>query len=303
MAESTREAAILAALKGASAQKPMDYGTLTRKLADAGHVLLINELMDELDDLLRRRAVNTAQVSRDGGQSFVSVCWPTGVAPAPFNAFRSPIKAYTEADAAAAHAAQAAAEASRATVGGSDSLKSPPAPLYERGEKNQENSMPRITRPAQSKLKAANGSVQAEILAAVRGKTRDAALTLDEVLPLCPSAASIGSLRGAARILIDRGQLGMDSRKARGKLRYHVWDARAGLTGQAAPGATMATESRRRNTGEYPAGQARLSFSIHDDGSLTVFDNQDPWVLTAEDTRRLAAFLLGATGIIHRVGL
>lgn len=233
-AESPRDAAILEALKGATAQMPMKYGELTAKLADAGHVLLINELMDALDDLVKRRAVNTARVSRDGGKIFISVCWQTGVPPAPFNAFRSPIKSHTQADAATAHAAQAAAEASRASADGYGSIKSPPAPLYERGEKTQENPMPRIAKPAKPakskqpdvipaapvppRRKAAAGAVIAEAMAAVAGRSTVHALRAEELIRLCPAAGSLNSLKATLRSLAAKGRIGVEYRREGGHL-------------------------------------------------------------------------------------
>lgn len=327
-AESTREAAILAALKGASAQQPLDAGALTRKLAGAGHVLLSNELLDEMDDLVKRRAANTARVSRDGGQTFAPVYWPTGVPPTPFNAFRSPIKTHTEADAAAAHAAQAAAEASRAACG----RESSPTPLCEMGETSQETSMPRIAKPAKPteskqsdvipaapvppRRKAAAGAVIAEAMAAVAGRSAVHALRAEELIRLCPAAGSLNSLKATLRSLAAKAQIGVEYRREGGHLLayYHGLDAptlndghemnletlrRLGSDDPApAPGKKVDADAVAKAAAELDLdAPGATRFALWDDGQLLLAAGDDMMVLDAGSTRRLADFLESCMGL------
>lgn len=230
MADADLHAAILAAMMGSSGQKPVDSGALTRRLADAGHVLLINELLDALDALVLSRAVNTALVSREGEQR--AVWWLTGVPPAGINPFRTPIKSHTQADAAAAHAAQVAAEASR--VATDPPPQSPHAGM--KGEKNKESDMPRIAKPAKaaksaksvenrskaakpdvivedhSRRRAPMGAVMAQALVAVAGLRLDQAQRADELLPRVPDAGSLNSLKTTLRGLVDSKRVARDYR-------------------------------------------------------------------------------------------
>lgn len=73
----TLAARILAAMDHATPQQPIYTGEITRRLADAGCVLLINELLDALADMTTQRLVGTARITRSGVTQ--DVYWPTGL--------------------------------------------------------------------------------------------------------------------------------------------------------------------------------------------------------------------------------
>ena len=306
------DAAILQALAGTSGQTPMRGDDL---LAHLGLGKDPDRVNDALEDLVDRRAVNRAEITRNGHTH--TVLWLTGARPAPIGrAFT--INKFTQADAKAAHEAQVQSESSR-----SASLKSPPAPLYERGEKNpeQEPDMPRnipIPRPGNPLFtKAANGTVMGQVHAALAGLTEATAATPEELLPKCPATASIGSLRATLRTLARRGDLNVRTATARGKVRAFYWPIEANAVEEPAlkPRDLDAWEAQaepaqgRDEARPDPAARAAdllgldapvgvTRFALWDDGQLLLTVGEDMLVLDAGSTRRLADFLESCMGTL-----
>lgn len=177
---------------------------------------------------------------------------------------------------------------------------------------------PKAAKLSQPYVKAANGAVITQVLDALAGRSRETALATDELLPLCPSAASVGSLRSTLRTLAGRGEVSTDSWKARGKLRYWWWGAE-GAPMNDGHEQNLAT-LRRLGADDHVAGAGKVieaddpvsvaaealnldapgttRFALWDDGQLLLTEGDDMMVLDVGSVRRLADFLESCIGAI-----
>lgn len=335
-------AALLKALAGSSAQQPVAMFQLAGKLP--GPLVPEAEIAAALFDLVERRAINTARLSADGA-AWRDVYWLTGVPPAPMPRGIT-IHKHTQADARAAHETQARAEASRAASALAPTDESPPAPPFPKGGNNQENPMPRIAKPAQPATtqatatqptsmepptyrRAPNGAVQAQVYAALAGRTRDTAALADELVARCPAASGIDSLKSTLRALARSGRIHEERRPIHGVLRGHYWplEGADGVTPNVTPNITpaplndghernlatirrLAGEDRVAGAGktitpttapdpgvaaaqtlDLDADEAALRFALWDNGTLMLTQGDEILALPKADARRLAAFL------------
>lgn len=179
-------------------------------------------------------------------------------------------------------------------------------------------------------IKAPNGTIIDEALAALAGTTRETALATDQILALCPSVASVGSLRSTLRRQVELGRVCTDGRTDRRKLRYFWWDAATDAKpapAQVAPihhatlndGHEKNLDTLRRIGAEDHSPEptkliepdplqavadaldldapGTTRFALWDDGQLLVAAGDDMMVLDAGSTRRLADFLESCMGL------
>lgn len=292
------EATLLDALAGSSGQQPVKLFDLA---ARAGSRVPDAELRAVLDDLVARRAVNTARTSQDG-HTWHDLYWLTGAPPAKLPRGIT-INKYTEADAKAAHEALCAASASQDRP-----LNPPSSALLPRAQKplSQEPAMSRVTAEVETPVKKAPlGTVMAQLHAALAGLTEATAATPDELLAKCPACASLGSLRGTLRTLARRGDIHSRSASARGKHRVYYWpldpiEEPARLDDDFCDTEPSDTAARAANKLGLDA-PGPIRFALWDDGQLLITadgDGDSMMVLDAGTTRRLADFLVACMGAV-----
>lgn len=294
---------IIQALAGSDAQHPVNLSEISKRMP--GPPASDEMLRAALGVLVDERAVNTARTSTDGA-SWRVMYWLTGVQTARINPFRLPLKPAARPDAMAAHQAQAAAEASRASL----PITLFPSPASRPSRPQQETTMTRTVRPTKS-------AKALEVIAA-RG-----CIGNKELAEACDIDAK--NLSHALEKYF--GKQIDKTYDDKGRLFYHL-PGQGPSRSATAPAATLndgheaniaklrelagddvqhSTQARAPDPMQHAADRLGLDtaqglrFSIHDDGSLTLMDDEEVIIVPLADVRRLYAFLDGAAGIIEGV--
>ena len=195
----------------------------------------------------------------------------------------------------------------------------------------QESNMPRVAVPAMpltsaphpGHKKAGNGELRDQVLAALMDAHADEPMTVDRMLPLCPSAASRDSLSATLRDLVKVGTIQSDRRKVGRQSLSHYWMGASATSAKTPASAASAQQVHRpchqpatvakpaetdiasmslEDIGNMPlppeaweevraTAQDGMRFLYSDDGHLVIEDGDEYFDLDHEQTQRLRNFL------------